>query len=173
MMPRHEILMAGTGGQGLVLMATFLGEAAIEEGLNVAQTQSYGVAQRGGFISAEVVASKGEVYYQSTRKPDVILALHGVVGSRYDNATSPVIFDSTLFEKNLPGWRPVPFTSIAQDLGAVKAANIVALGALLRFLPAISVASLEKVVRKRFKGKLGELNAEAIKRGYEAAGALR
>lgn len=172
MLPRYEILMAGSGGQGLVLMATLLGSAAIEAGMNVAQTQSYGVAQRGGFISAEVVASKGDVYYQCTRKPDVIVVLHGEVGSRYDKAMVPVIFDSTLFEKNLPGWHPIPFTAIARELGMVKAANIVALGALLRFLPAISTQNLETVVRRRFKGSAGDLNAKAIQRGYDAAGAF-
>lgn len=164
--------MAGTGGQGLIVMATFLAEAAMNEGKHVAQTQSYGVAQRGGFISAEVVISNERVLYQNTRKPDVILALHGVVGDRYDATSAPVLFDSTLLHKQLPHWLGIPFTKMAIDLGVVKAANIIALGAMACLRPIVQLASLETIARKRFKGSIADLNVQALKQGYEAAKAL-
>lgn len=170
----QEILMAGTGGQGLIAMASLLAEAAIEEGRHVAQTQSYGVAQRGGFISAEVVIGSEPVLYQNTRNPDVIIALHGVVGSRYDACSAPVVFDSTLLERDLPNWIGIPCTAMAAELGVVKAANIVAMGAMARVRPIVSTESLEAAIRHRFKGKqrIAELNIQALRQGFAAAGAL-
>lgn len=166
----QEIIMAGTGGQGLVLMATFLAQAAIAEGRQVVQTQSYGVAQRGGFISAEVMVSPGEILFQQVRTPSVVLALHGVVGARYDAVEAPVIYDSTLFHKDLPHWYPVPCTAMANDLGVPKAANIVALGALLAMCPVVGVDALEGVLRGKFKGAVADSNMLALNKGLEAAG---
>ncbi|MBG0776154.1 MAG: 2-oxoacid:acceptor oxidoreductase family protein [Desulfovibrionaceae bacterium] len=169
-MQTHEIIMAGTGGQGLVLMATFLAQAAIADGNHVVQTQSYGVAQRGGFISAEVLVSPEEILFQQVRTPSVILALHGVVGARYDGAACPVICDSTLLSRDLPDWHGVPCTAIAGELGVPKAANIVALGALLAVHPVVSLQALEGVIRGKFKGAVGDSNMEAVRRGFAAAG---
>ena len=169
MKKQREILMAGTGGQGLVLMATLLAEAAMVDGNNVAQSQSYGVAQRGGFISAEVVLSRKEVVFQQVRTPDIILALHGVVGGRYDAAQVPVLFDSTLFSKELPQWHAVPFTQIARGLGVVKAANIVALGAMTALCDAVSMQALETVVRGKFRAEVAEANLKALHLGRDAA----
>ena len=61
LMAHFEVLMAGTGGQGLVFCSSFLAEAAIKSGKNVVQTQSYGISQRGGFISAEAIIDDGEI----------------------------------------------------------------------------------------------------------------
>ena len=80
-MAHFEVLMAGTGGQGLVFCSSFLAEAAIKTGKNVVQTQSYGISQRGGFISAEVIIDDGEIMFQQVTKPDVIIAFCDVVGA--------------------------------------------------------------------------------------------
>lgn len=168
----YQILMAGTGGQGLVSMASSLAKAAIEEGKRVVQTQSYGVAQRGGFVSAEVLISDQEILYQQVRKPSIILVLHGVVGQRYDQLNDvPVLYDSTLIaDKALSNWHPVPFTQLAMDLGNVKTTNMLGLGALARVMPLVSLASLEAVARASFKGAVADLNVRACQLGYEAAG---
>ncbi len=52
---RYEVILAGSGGQGLVLSGIMLAEAAILEGKNVVQTVSYGIASRGGFSMAGVI----------------------------------------------------------------------------------------------------------------------
>lgn len=165
----QEIIMAGTGGQGLVLMSTLLAQAAMSENFNVTQTQSYGVAQRGGFISTELLAGKEEILFQEVRKPTFIMALHGVVGNRYDASEAPVVYDSTLLSKNLPNWLGVPCTAMANELGVPKAANLVALGAMLALNPFIELASLENVIKARFRGEAGEKNIAAIRSGNAAA----
>ena len=72
---RYEIILAGSGGQGLVLAGIMLGEAAVLEGRNVVQTQSYGIASRGGLSLAEVIIDREEIIYQQVQEPDIILAL--------------------------------------------------------------------------------------------------
>jgi len=145
----------------------------MSEGLNTIQTQSYGVAQRGGFISAEVLLSDGEILYQQVRVPDVITVLHGVVGTRYDEAACPVVYDSTLVhtaQKDKPNWLGVPCTEIATDLGDARAANIVAFGAMLAVLPVLTPESMEEAIRHRFaKPKARELNITAFHKGYGIA----
>lgn len=178
MLGLKQIIMAGTGGQGLVSLATMLAESAMSEGLNTIQTQSYGVAQRGGFISAEVLISDAEILYQQVRVPDVITVLHGVVGARYDEAACPVVYDSTLVSigtrKDKPNWLGVPCTEIATELGDARAANIVALGAMLAVLPVLTPESMPKAmedaIKRRFaKAKAQELNSAAFHKGYGIA----
>ena len=163
-----EIVMAGTGGQGLIVMAMFLAEAAMNEGYHVAQTQSYGVAQRGGLVSAEVIMDRQEILFQQVRQPSLVVALHGVVGTSYDAVSAPVLYDATYITKALPNWHAVPITDIARGLGNAKTTNMVGLGALAGFLPLVTLASLEELTRKQFRPELAALNIEALHKGYEA-----
>jgi 2-oxoglutarate ferredoxin oxidoreductase subunit gamma len=54
-MERYEIRLSGSGGQGVILASIILADAAIEQGLNAIQTQSYGPEARGGASKAEVI----------------------------------------------------------------------------------------------------------------------
>jgi len=59
---RYEVRMAGEGGQGMILAGVILAEAAaIHDGLNAVQTQSYGPEARGGASRSEVVIARGEI----------------------------------------------------------------------------------------------------------------
>lgn len=150
MAKRTEILMAGAGGQGLVFLASVIAQAAMRAGMNVVQTQSYGIAQRGGFIAAEVVADEDEILFQQVMNPDIIIVLNEVVGSRYDAATAPVLYDSSLLpaREGRDTWHGIPFTRIAEDLGSARSANMVAVGALAVFLPFIDARFFEETATK-------------------------
>lgn len=170
-MAQHtEILMAGTGGQGLIFVASFLAECAIAQNLNVVQTQTYGIAQRGGFISAEAIISAEEILFQQVTRPNVIVALHDVVGKRYDTVDMPVVYDSSLMvERSFDNWLPIPCTKTAQDMGAPKSANLVALGAAYKLYPFVDFESVVKAAEKMFAPKIAEMNIEAIKKGIALA----
>ena len=72
MRDRYEIRFAGSGGQGVILAAVVVGEAAaIFEGLNSVQTQSYGPEARGGKSKSEVVISRGSIDYPKATTPDL------------------------------------------------------------------------------------------------------
>lgn len=169
-MAKHEILMAGTGGQGLVFVASFIAEAAILAGRNVVQTQTYGIAQRGGFISAEAILDTEEILFQQVQKPDVVIALSDVVGARYDGLSCPVVYDSSLMrERSFPNWLALPCTRIAHDLGAPKAANLVGLGAAMAVTRALPFEVLREAARAQAKEAVARLNIAAMESGLNAA----
>ncbi|MBI2355520.1 MAG: 2-oxoacid:acceptor oxidoreductase family protein [Deltaproteobacteria bacterium] len=166
---RYEIILAGSGGQGLVLSGMMLAEAAILEGKNTVQTQSYGIASRGGLSLAEVIIDDREIIFQQVQEPDVVLALTEESLERYQALAGqgvPVFYDTTLARArsgaNLFGH---PFTRIASELGNSASVNILALGALAAACPIVKTESLEMVIRGRFRKEAAELNMKALRMG--------
>ncbi len=165
----YEVVLAGSGGQGLVSSGLMLGEAAILEGKNVMQTTSYGIAQRGGLSMAEVIISDGEILFQHVQNPDVVLALTDDSMNLYIPLAEqgvPIFYDTTLVEKregeNLYGY---PLTEMANKLGHSGVANVIALGAMITKSGMIKIESLEKMLQKRFKGKVFDMNVTALREG--------
>ena len=74
-MKQYQIIIAGSGGQGIIVMGQMLARAALLEGRNAAQTQSYGIAQRGGFCAAEVITDEDEILFQQVERPDAVVVL--------------------------------------------------------------------------------------------------
>lgn len=173
-MAEYELVMAGTGGQGLVFVASFLAEAGILSGRNVVQTQTYGISQRGGFIAAEVLLDEGEILFQQVMQPSAVLALSDVVGTRYDGLSVPVVYDSSLMKPRTgANWLGIPCTRIAVEAGAPRAANLVGLGAVMALRPALSLETLSRAAEKKMKQEVAAVNIEAIRRGMLAAEAAR
>lgn len=170
MKQKYEIILAGTGGQGLVTSGIMLAQAAIFDGKNAVQTQTYGIAQRGGFSSAEVIVDKEEILFQKVEQPDIIIALSDFVVDRYKNISAPVLYDSSLMKEiKADSWYGLPFYQIAMSLGSVKTANLVAIGAMLEKVPMVSVDSIIKVIRNKFSADVAEMNIKAVYRGIDAA----
>jgi len=181
MLDRYEIRLSGTGGQGLVLAGIILAEAAgIYEGKHVVQTVSYGPAARGGTSRADVVVSDGEIDYPKAIGLDLLLAMSQMA---YDESASDLkptgilVVDSQLVtEVKTVRVVKIPFTQIAREkCGREQMANIVALGALSRLIPAmptgagvVSPGSLEAAVLTRVPKETEELNRRAFQEGLEA-----
>ena len=71
---REEIRLSGSGGQGLILVGKVLAEAAaIYDGLNATQSQSYGPEARGGASRSEVIISDGNIEYPNAETLDILL----------------------------------------------------------------------------------------------------
>ncbi|MFL7791064.1 MAG: 2-oxoacid:acceptor oxidoreductase family protein, partial [Anaerolineae bacterium] len=83
MSKRHEIRLAGTGGQGIILAGVLLAEAAVRDGMNVVQTQSYGPEARGGASRSEVIISDEEIDYPKVIEADMMLCLSQEACDRY------------------------------------------------------------------------------------------
>lgn len=165
----YEVVLAGSGGQGLVSSGMMLGEAAILEGKNVMQTTSYGIAQRGGLSIAEVIISDGEILFQHVQDPDIVLVFTDDGIKRYLSLTEKgvaIFYDTTLVEKHegneLYGY---PFTKMANELGHAGMANVIALGAMIAKNGMVKRESLEAILRKRFKDKTLEMNLNALREG--------
>lgn len=74
-MKKHEIRLSGSKGQEVILASIILADAAIEQGLNAIQTQSYGPEARGGASKAEVIISNEEINYPKINNSGILLSL--------------------------------------------------------------------------------------------------
>lgn len=179
---RYEVRLSGTGGQGLVLAGIILAEAAgIYEGKHVVQTVSYGPQARGGTSKAEVVISDETIDYPKPMGLDLLLAMSQMAcdESAYDLKPGGVLVVDSLLVTQVPIPRVVkiPFTKIAREkCGREQMANIVALGALSRIIPAmpagagvVSLESIEGAVMARIPKGTEELNRRAFQEGVGAA----
>ncbi len=182
MMDRFEIRLSGTGGQGLVLAGIILAEAAgLYEGKYVVQTVSYGPAARGGTSRADIVISEGEIDYPKAMGLDLLLAMNQMACDESASALKPrgvLVVDAQLVTQVVyPRVVKIPFTQIAQEkCGREQMANIVALGALSRFIPSmpagvglVSRQSMEAAVLSRIPPGTEELNKLAFEEGVKAA----
>ena len=172
---RFEIRLSGSGGQGIILAAIILAEAAgIFEGYHVSQTQSYGPEARGGRCKAEVVISSRQIDYPKAVQLDMMLAMNQASCDAYCFDFKPnglLLVDADLVDQ-VPTSRAVclPFTKIAREVaGKDFAANIVALGALGHFCPLLTYKNLESALTARVPRETVMINSKALQAGIKAA----
>ena len=101
---RVEIRIAGLGGQGVVLAGQILGKAAVYQGFNAVQTQSYGAEARGSAAKSEVIISDKHVWYPYVRKCDVLVALSQEALDKYlkDLKKDGILIVDSIHVKELP-----------------------------------------------------------------------
>ncbi|RLC61977.1 MAG: 2-oxoacid:ferredoxin oxidoreductase subunit gamma [Chloroflexota bacterium] len=178
MVRRYEVRLAGTGGQGAILAGILLAEAAVRDGKNVVQTQSYGPEARGGASRAEVVISDGEIHYPKVLQADITLCMSQEACDRYGKRMRRgglLILDADHVTR-APTTRAVrvPMTTIAQEVtGREITANVVGLGLLAGLTEIVSREALEEAVRARVPRGTEEMNLKALAAGYEVAERLR
>lgn len=173
-----EMRLSGSGGQGLILAGIILGEAAVLDGMNAVQSQSYGPEARGGASKAEVIVSDGPIDYPKVSRPNVVLCLTDEAYRKYGSEVDPdglIIVDASM---SLPGpgeavkarlYR-LPILSTARDIvGRAMTANIVALGCISALTQVVSVESLENAVQERVPAGTGEINLKAFRTGLAIA----
>ena len=101
MAKRWEIRLSGTGGQGLILAGIILAEAAIIDGFNAVQSQSYGPEARGGASKAEVIISDEEINYPKIGNAGILLAMSQKAYDKY----SPQVQEGNGNNRQHPGKR--------------------------------------------------------------------
>lgn len=171
---RTEFRLSGSGGQGLLLAGIVLAEAAIIEGKNAVQTQSYGPEARGGASKAEVVISAEDIDYPKAIDPDFLLALTTEAYKTYGKLMKKgliIVDDSvSLLDEIQARTIKVPILRTAsKDIGKNVVANIVALGALAGISGIVEQKTLESAVRNRVPKGTEDLNLTALKKGFELA----
>lgn len=172
---RTEIRLAGEGGQGMILAGIILAEAAaIYDGKQTTQTQSYGPEARGGASRSEVVISDGEIDHPEVLSPDVVLALSQEAYQKFGkavNANGLLIVDADRVQTSgdFKGIR-IPIVRTAQETtGKAITANTVALGVLVGLTNVVSRESIEKAVTARAPKGTEEMNRKALQAGFAAA----
>lgn len=184
---KRDIILAGVGGQGILLPSAILAASALSEGLHAKQSEVHGMAQRGGAVQAHLRLSDSPIHSELIPEgtADMILSMEPLESLRYLNYLSPdgVLltaiepFDNIpnypkleeLLEKirALPGSVMVDAARIARESGSALSANMVMLGAALRYVP-LKQETIEDHIRRFFvpKGsKTVETNVRAFRNG--------
>lgn len=171
-----EIRLSGAGGQGIVLGAIILAEAAgIYEGKHVVQNQSYGVEARGGASRAEVIISEQEIVYPEVVLPDILLAMNRQSLEKYQgkvNSKGILLYNTSLATQKIDSPAKIiglPLTEIAKATGGEVVSNIVALGALVGLTKVVSLEAMEKALEKRVPAGTMDKNRKALAAGFKAA----
>lgn len=168
-----QISLSGTGGQGLILAGIILAEAAIIDGKEAIQSQSYGPEARGGASKSEVIISDESIDYPKVLVADVLLAMSQEACNKYVSmlkTDGKLIVDSTLV-LNVPEVKAqvvsLPITRTArEELGNAMFANIIALGALVGSTGIVSRDALVKAVLARVPKGTEERNQKALELGF-------
>ena len=174
---RHEVRLAGFGGQGVISIGVLLAKAAGQFGnMEVAQTQSYGPEARGGACKTEVVLSDAIIDYIKPIDLGVFVAMSQPALNAYvDGIKSdrPVLIDSTMITDLPPRLSCVyriPATSLAEkDLGLKVAANVVMFGALVKVSGWVSPVACKEALQATFPAKVLDKNYAAFDLGYNYA----
>ncbi len=172
---RTEIRLAGEGGQGMILAGIILAEAAaIYDGKQAVQTQSYGPEARGGASRSEVVISEDEIDHPEVLSADVVLTLSQEAYNKFArtlHAGGLLIVDEDQVETSVDfqGIK-IPIARIAHETtGKAITANSVALGVLVGLTHLVSRTSIEKAIMARAPKGTEEMNRKALQAGFAAA----
>ena len=174
---RKQLRLSGSGGQGVITAAIILAAAAVDEGKEAVQSQSYGPEARGGASKSEVIIDDAPIYHPHVIVPDLVLAMTQKAADKYYKDLNPdglLVLDEKLVP-NVPDFPHVvriPITKIAvEKVGKPLFANIVALGALVRLTGIVSFDAIKKAVANRVPPHTVDANMKALELGWEAAAA--
>jgi len=171
-MTRIEVRICGLGGQGVVLAGQILGRAAVFDGKNVVQTQSYGSEARGSAAKSEIIISDEKIGYPMVRKCDILVAmsqsaLDTHIKDLKENAT--LLVDKDLVKK-IPKIKAKIYklqtTKIAQtQLKSKMYANVIMLGALTKITKIVSKQAIQKAVKTSVRANTTKTNLHALQKG--------
>lgn len=133
-----RIKVAGFGGQGVLFLGKVLAEAGMRHGRHVSWIPSYGPEMRGGTANCQIILQEGPIGSPLVTQPSVLIALNRPSLDRFEPEVIPgglIIYDSSLIDR-APQRTDIevmalPATALAVEAGNARAANMVALGALL------------------------------------------
>lgn len=177
-MPRRrlEIIIAGFGGQGVMVMGQLLAYAAMSQGLEVTWMPSYGPEQRGGTANCTVVISPGDIASPIVARPHVAVVMNTPSYEKFEPRVVPhgvLLVNSSLIPER--SYRTdidvfyVPAVDVAAKLGNEKMANIVMVGALAAAAGVLPREPLLAELSHFFQGDKERLlagNRDALRRGF-------
>lgn len=181
-----DIILSGVGGQGILSIATIIGEAVLSAGLYMKQSEVHGMSQRGGDVQSNLRISDKPIFSDliPMGQADIILSLEPMEALRYLpylKQDGYLITNSVPFV-NIPNYPEaseleqalaqvkqkvvLDVDSLAKECASVRSANMVLLGAATPFLP-LSYEQFEQGIRSIF-GRKGE---EVVQKNLQALAA--
>ena len=176
-MKRCRIIFSGSGGQGIITAARLLAEtAALYEGLNAVQSQSYGPEARGGACRSDVIISDTEIFFPKVTQPNVIISLTQEAYNTYSNLIRPgglLLLDSYYIQQETKvDARQIELAMYEAVLTHIKnpiVYNLCVLGAFIYLIPLVQQVSLNKVLENHFSSDLLSVNKQAFQLGLQLA----
>jgi 2-oxoglutarate ferredoxin oxidoreductase subunit gamma len=158
----YKLIIAGFGGQGVMVIGNVLAYAAMMEGRHVTYLPVYGVEMRGGTANCTVVISSDQIGSPVVGRPHAVIVMNLPSLVKYEPLILPnglLFINSSLIEPKEANRKdiemlPIPVNEIAIDNGSPKLANMVALGAFNEKTKLVQMnslfESLEKVLDERY-----------------------
>ncbi len=189
-MKKYNLIVAGVGGQGVVLAGNIIGEAAMATGYDIKKTDTLGMAQRGGSVVSHIrIADKVFSPLINQGGVDILLAFEKLEAARWSHFLKPggmaivnnhelVPLSVNLGSEKYPSSKEIMSiigqytkllyfldgTDLAMQLGEVKTLNVLMLGCLSNFIPFTSEIWRNSIV-KNLPTKVIDLNLNAFKIG--------
>lgn len=170
------ILIAGFGGQGILLAGEVLANALMLDDKNVTWYPSYGAEMRGGTVNCEIVTSGEEVSSVNKKEADFIIALNQLSFDKFLPKLKQggwIIANSSLVKEIKSridvNYLFAPITALANELGEIRIANIISLGMLANISKLTSIETLHKAldtVLPEHRKHLLALNLKALEAGF-------
>jgi len=174
-----EIVCAGFGGQGIMVMSKLLAQAAMEEMKEITWMPSYGAEVRGGTAHAMVVISDSEIASPSISEPDDCIIMNRPSFLKFEQLVKKgglIVVNSSLIEENSQRGDikvvKIPATEKAIELGDVRVANMIALGAYQKITEVVLMEDLIKaleIIIPTHRHNLIPLNKKALQEGAKLA----
>lgn len=188
---KKDIILAGVGGQGILTIATIIGDAAANAGISLKQAEVHGMSQRGGDVQSNLRLSTETIYSDLIKQgeADLIISMEPMEALRYVPFLSEqgwVVTSSHPFKNipnypddealmnelnSLPNIKSLPIEDVAKDNNIPKCANIVLLGMAAKHLEIISSEQLRESIARVFAAKgenIVNMNLMAFDAGLNA-----
>lgn len=187
---KKDIILCGVGGQGILSIATIIGEAATKAGVKLKQAEVHGMSQRGGDVQSNLRLSTENIWSDliPQGKADLIISMEPMEALRYMEFTNEdtwVITSSNAFVNipnypeldkviteldKLPHVQKMAIEDIAKENKMPRGANMILLGMAAPYLEIISPEQLREAIKTIFARKgdaVVESNIKAFNIGYE------
>ncbi|KQC06844.1 MAG: 2-oxoacid:ferredoxin oxidoreductase subunit gamma [Smithella sp. SDB] len=172
-----KTIFSGFGGQGVLMMGVSLAHSGMNKGFHVTYLPAYGAEMRGGTANCTVAIADEEIASPVASEPNFLVAMNSPSLFTFQNK---VIVEGTIFlNSSITNDRPhrhdvkvfcIPCSDIAQDLGNIRVANIIMMGAFIKVTGIVTseiyLNSLESIMGSR-KKSLAEINRKAFAAGFD------
>ena len=185
---KKDIILCGVGGQGILSIATIIGEAATKAGIHLKQAEVHGMSQRGGDVQSNLRLSTETIYSDliALGSCDLIISMEPMEALRYlpylskdgviVTSNKPLVNipnypeEKELFEElaSLPHVVQLDIEQVAKEAGNARGANVVLLGKAARYLEIVTPEQLREAVATILARK-GEAVVEANLKAFDAA----
>jgi len=171
----ERLLIAGSGGQGIILIGRLLAAAAVKTIRHVTFFPAYGAEVRGGTSNCHVVLSSKEIASPLSEELDSVIVMNQASLDKFlhlMNRKCLVLVNGSMCKIPASAHAvSIQASDLANQLGNTRTANFIMLGAYLARKPLVSPADIEKRITSAFSGKdksLTEINMKAFRIGLDS-----